>query len=98
MLRISAVEASAAMRAAKAAGALPPTPSTVQSTVYELLTRLEKLLSERYAFDVFAKDAINFGIMVTYRQTWEPHQYQVGELVKTIPLAPKESADTRRAR
>jgi hypothetical protein len=28
--------------------------------------------------------------MVTYRQTWEPQQYQVGELVSTIPLAPKE--------
>jgi hypothetical protein len=38
----------------------------------------------------FAKDTVNFGIMVTYRQTWEPQLYQVGELVSTIPLAPKE--------
>ena len=37
--------------------------------------------AERYAFDVFAKDSINFGIMVTYRQTWEPQSYQVGDLV-----------------
>ena len=28
--------------------------------------------------------------MVTYRQTWKPQQYQVGDLVSTIPLAPKE--------
>ena len=55
-----------------------------------MLTRLEKLLRERYAFDVFAKNSINFGIMVTYRQTWEPQNYQVGDLVSTIPLAPKE--------
>jgi hypothetical protein len=56
-----------------------------------LLTKLDKLISEKYAFDVFAKDSINFGIMVTYRQTWEPQNYQVGDLVSTIPLAPKES-------
>src|SRR5215813_6933492 len=60
------------------------------SRLAQLLTQLEKLLSERYAFDVFAKDSINFGIMVTYRQTWEPGKYQVGDLVNTIPLAPKE--------
>src|SRR5207249_3690158 len=50
----------------------------------------EKLMAEKYAFDVFAKDSINFGILVTYRQTWEPQTYQVGDLVSTIPLAPKE--------
>jgi hypothetical protein len=55
-----------------------------------LLTQLERKLLERYAFDVFAEDSINFGIMVTYRQAWEPQQYQVGDLVSTIPLAPKE--------
>jgi hypothetical protein len=60
------------------------------SRLYQLLTKLEKLISERYAFDVFAKTSINFGVMVTYRQRWEPQNYQVGELVKTIPLAPKE--------
>jgi hypothetical protein len=55
-----------------------------------LLSQIEKKLAERYAFDVFAKNAINFGIVITYRQTWVPHQYQVGDLVKTIPMAPKE--------
>jgi hypothetical protein len=55
-----------------------------------LLEKLEKKLAERYAFKVFAPGAINFGVMVTYRQKWEPQKYQVGELVKTIPLAPKE--------
>ena len=60
------------------------------SRLAELLTDLERRLGERYAFDVFAEDSINFGIMVTYRQTWDPQQYQVGDLVSTIPLAPKE--------
>jgi hypothetical protein len=55
-----------------------------------LLSQIETKLAERYAFDVFAKNAINFGIVITYRQTWEPQQYQVGDLVKTIPMAPKE--------
>jgi uncharacterized coiled-coil protein SlyX len=60
------------------------------SRLTQLLTRMEKLLTERYAFDVFTENAINFGILVTYRQTWKPEHYQVGDLVQTIPMAPKE--------
>ena len=60
------------------------------SRLTRLLTQLEKQLSERYAFHVFAQDSINFGILVTYRQTWVPQNYQVGDLVSTVPLAPKE--------
>ena len=55
-----------------------------------LLTGLENAMAETYAFDVFAPDSINFGFIVTYRQTWVPETYQVGDLVSTIPLAPKE--------
>lgn len=58
--------------------------------LYLLLGDLEKLLSEPYAFHVFKRDSVNFGIRVTYRQKWEPLSYQVGDLVSTIPLAPKE--------
>jgi hypothetical protein len=61
------------------------------SRLTHLLTKLDRLLAERYAFDVFAKDSINFGLTLTYRQKWEPQNYQVGDLVSTIPLAPKES-------
>ena len=56
-----------------------------------LLTKLGKALSEPYAFDVFAPDTYNFGIMVTYRQQWDPLSYQAGNLVATIPLAPGET-------
>jgi len=55
-----------------------------------LLVQIDKLLSGEYAFKVFAHRAVNFGIMVTYRQTWKPESYQVGDLVSTIPLAPRE--------
>jgi len=70
--------------------AISADPLGANSRLTQLLKDLDAKLSERYAFDVFAKDTVNFGIMVTYRQTWEPQLYQVGELVSTIPLAPKE--------
>src|SRR5262245_25051071 len=80
-----------AVRATQASASTVADPLGGSSRLAQLLTQLEKLLSERrYAFDVFAKDSINFGIMVTYRQTWKPEKYQVGDLVSTIPLAPKE--------
>ena len=34
---------------------------------------------------------MNFGILNTYRQIWTPLSYQAGPLVKTIPLAPKQT-------
>jgi len=56
-----------------------------------LQINLNKRLSEPYAFDVFAKDTYNFGIMLTYRQKWEPRGYQAGDLAATIALAPGET-------
>ncbi len=47
--------------------------------------------SEGYPFAVFAAGTVNFGLLVTYRQRWEPLSYQVGRLAKTLTLAPKES-------
>ena len=55
-----------------------------------LVQELGQRLSEPHNFHIFAPDSINFGILVTYRQKWEPKKYQVGDLVSTIPLAPKE--------
>jgi hypothetical protein len=79
-----------AMATVPEGGTTAANPLGGSSRLYQLLTKLEKMLRERYAFDVFAKDSINFGIMVTYRQKWIPETYQVGDLVSTIPLAPKE--------
>lgn len=64
--------------------------SSVPHRLRQLLSTMERLLAEKYAFHVFAANSINFGFQVTYRQTWVPHSYQVGDLVSTIPLAPKE--------
>ena len=50
--------------------AVAPDRLAGSSRLEYLLTQLERKLLERYAFDVFAEDSINFGIMVTYRQTW----------------------------
>jgi hypothetical protein len=62
--------------------------------LHQVLGDLEKAMSEPYQFSVFAADrisrSVNFGLVTTYRQEWVPKNYQVGELVKTVPLAPKE--------
>lgn len=79
-----------AARPAPAGTSLSADPLGGASRLAHLLTQLERRLAERYEFDVFAKNSINFGIMATYRQAWDPQQYQVGDLVSTIPLAPKE--------
>jgi len=55
-----------------------------------LRTEISERLTERYAFHYFAPDSVNFGIITTYRQTWKPLTYQVGDLVSTVPLAPGE--------
>jgi hypothetical protein len=56
-----------------------------------LMLELGKMMQEPYAFDVFAANTYNFGILLTYRQRWDPKDYQVGDLVATIPLAPGET-------
>lgn len=61
----------------------------------DTLAELERRLKEEYAFTIYAANrkerSVNFGILVTYRQQWEPLAYQAGKLVKTITLAPKET-------
>ena len=59
----------------------------IMSTILEIGERL----NEPYAFDVFAPNSVNFGIVTTFRQKWKPENYQVGKLVSTIPLAPGET-------
>jgi hypothetical protein len=60
-------------------------------TPHELLVELEGMLNEKYKFEVFAPGSTNFGLLVTYRQKWEPVTYQAGDLAHTITLAPKET-------
>ncbi len=55
------------------------------------LTALESILKEKYRFDVFSPASINFGLLLNYRQRWEPQSYQVGNLISSIPLTPQET-------
>jgi hypothetical protein len=61
---------------------------------HQILADLQKSLREPYRFSIYAADgsgrSVNFGMVATYRHKWEPVSYQVGELVKTVALAPKE--------
>lgn len=77
--------------------ALPPDTDTTPHEIVRVSPRLQRLvdqlrqrLREPHKFDTFATNSVNFGVLVTYRQKWQPISYQVGELVSTIPLAPKE--------
>lgn len=56
----------------------------------EMLADLRRRVLEPYRFDVFSPNSVNFGLLVNYRQKWTPLTYQVGDLVATMPLAPKE--------
>ena len=60
-----------------------------------LLQELERRLLRKYAFTIFAANekerSVNFGLLMTYRQVWTPLSYQAGPLVKSIPLAPKQT-------
>jgi len=67
---------------------ISPVPS------HRILTALKSRALSHYPATFFAANrkerSVNFGLLVTYRQHWTPTAYQVGELVKSIPLAPKE--------
>ena len=62
--------------------------------LHQLVPELRKRLNDPHAFHIFAakpgQRSVNFGLLVNYRQKWQPLNYQAGELVATIPLAPKE--------
>jgi hypothetical protein len=60
-----------------------------------LLEELDKRRKEAYAFTIFAANrkerSVNFGTLNTYSLRLDPRDYQAGALIKTIPLAPRQS-------
>jgi hypothetical protein len=83
-------------RTGPACNALANDPASDPLTrVPSVLSEIEKRLKEDYAFTIYAANrkerSINFGILITYQQRWEPLGYQAGRLVKTITLAPRET-------
>lgn len=71
-----------------------PIQGPLETELGSLLSELEGRLLEPYRFTTYAADetgtSVNFGLVVTYRQTWEPLGYQAGKLVRTLTLAPGE--------
>ena len=57
-----------------------------------ILEQLKYRAASAYPAKYFAANkrqrSVNFGVLVNYRQRWTPTAYQVGELIKSIPLAP----------
>jgi hypothetical protein len=75
----------------EAVEAMVAAPAGSGGKIRRLLNELGKAMSEPHAFDVFAKDSYNYGLLLTHRQEWTPQQYQAGDLRATIPLAPGET-------
>ncbi len=48
-------------------------------------------LPPAYSFTPFQPGSINFGFQTIYRQTWTPLGTQPGEVVRTLPLGPRQS-------
>lgn len=72
------------------------------ANLHSLLSRIEQQAKEPYSFVGYAADgkenAVNFGILVTYRQKWSPQSYQVGRLLSTMALAPSEKRAYKKQR
>ncbi|MBF4766567.1 hypothetical protein ISU10_02150 [Nocardioides agariphilus] len=60
----------------------------------DLVEQINAILKEPHAFTAFGADgrskAVNFGLLIGYRHVMTPVSYQVGDLVKSITLAPNE--------
>jgi len=67
----------------------PPSKTPLTESGW-LLDDLKNALNEKPRFTIFKEGHINYGILISYRQKWVPLNYQVGDLVKSIPLSPKE--------
>jgi len=59
-------------------------------TLKQLMQRAASAYPGKYFAANKRQRSVNFGVLVNYRQRWTPTAYQVGELIKSIPLAPKE--------
>ncbi|MFW9894421.1 MAG: hypothetical protein ACFFD7_01295 [Candidatus Thorarchaeota archaeon] len=63
----------------------------IQKALEEAKTIIKaKKVIPPYTFEPFLPNSWNFGLRVIYRQEWRPLGNQRGEVVKTIPLGPKQ--------
>lgn len=54
------------------------------------LTTTVDRIDENYSFTPFPIGSVNFGLRLVFRQEWRPLGTQPGEIVRTIPLGPKQ--------
>lgn len=52
---------------------------------------LGEAIPGNFSFDPFLPHTVNFGLQFIYRQSWVPMGTQPGEIVRTLPLGPKQS-------
>ena len=73
-------------------------PPSGLARLERVLGGLNERLAEPYQFDIFVPGSYNYGVLTTYRQRWQPLEYQVGNLVASMPLSPGETRtfETRR--
>ncbi|MDL1944439.1 zinc ribbon domain-containing protein [Chloroflexi bacterium CFX2] len=57
---------------------------------YEEITQQVSTAVAEYPFTVFQPNSCNLGLRLVYRQEWRPIGVQSGEVVRTIPLGPKQ--------
>ena len=65
------------------------------SRIARMTADINEKLNEPYAFNYYAPNTVNYGIVTSYRQEWLPQNYQVGRLISTLPLAPGESRELK---
>lgn len=59
--------------------------------ILELHGRVLDVEAVQYAFTPYLAGSVNFGIQLVYRQRWVPLGTQEGEIVRTLPLGPRQS-------
>ncbi|WP_158859759.1 hypothetical protein [Lunatibacter salilacus] len=60
-------------------------------TLNQLIERAASAYPAKYFAANKRQRSVNFGLLVNYRQRWTPTAYQVGELIKSMPLAPGQN-------
>jgi hypothetical protein len=68
-----------------------PIVDKVFSDSFRHITVGETAPATEYPFDLFDEDEVLFGLQVVHRQDWRLLSHDRGELLKTIPLGPRES-------
>ena len=70
----------------------PPPPEVIQFPDVPILPTPKETtkLPTGYSFDIHQPNSWNFGLRLVYRQEWRSLGNQRGEVIRTIPLGPKQ--------